>query len=210
MSEKPVTRYGLIRHAPTDWNEKKIIQGQLDSPLSAAGKIMAAAWGGQLQPFSWQRIICSDLGRARETASRINSHLGLPTLKEQRLREQDWGQWGGLSLMSIRQEHRQYLDKQVQAGWNFRPPGGESRRQVLQRSLAALNEIQETFPGEMILVVCHEGVIKCLVYHLLNRRFMPDEPKIIRNFHMHLLAAEPGIIYLEQLNRLPLSGVNDD
>ena len=42
---KPVTRFGLIRHAPTLWNAEKRIQGQGDSPLTPAGEQYAQQWG---------------------------------------------------------------------------------------------------------------------------------------------------------------------
>lgn len=34
----------LVRHATTDWNEQKLLQGRTDRPLSQAGKAEAAAW----------------------------------------------------------------------------------------------------------------------------------------------------------------------
>lgn len=206
MTERPATRFGLIRHAATLWNEQKRIQGQQDSPLSPAGKAQAKSWGTELSVFSWQRILCSDLGRARETADLINLSLGLPVSIDPALREQDWGRWSGMTLARVRKSDGDLLERQVQAGWGFRPPAGESRQVVLERCLKALHRAGTEYPGERILVVCHEGVIKCLLYHLLHRRFLPEESKTIRDFHLHLLEYKKGTLYLEQKNRLALRG----
>lgn len=206
MTTLQATRFGLIRHAATLWNDQKRIQGQLDSPLSPAGQLQAKNWGGKLKDMPWQRIITSDLGRARETTALINTTLCLPVIVEPRLREQDWGSWSGCTLARLRQKNHDLLQRQIRAGWDFRPPAGESRQEVLHRCLQTLRRIGATCPGEHILIVCHEGVIKCLLYHLLNRRFLPEEAKVIQGFHLHLLELQGEKLYLAQMNLLALQG----
>jgi probable phosphoglycerate mutase len=194
------TSFGLIRHAATLWNEKKMIQGRLDSPLSGNGRKMAAEWGRSLASFSWQRIICSDLGRTRATAELINHTLKLPVHPDRRFREQDWGEWSGRTLAEVKKHHKKQLSDLVRNGWAFRPPGGESRTEVLARSLAALHEAHTTWPGESILVVCHEGIIKCLLYHLSGRQFLPEEPRLInKGYQLHLLEHKQELI-IKELN----------
>ena len=199
------TCFGLIRHAATLWNEKKLIQGQQDSPLSETGKNMATDWGSKLASLSWQRIICSDLARTRATAELINQTLKLPVHTDGRIREQDWGEWSGSTLNDLKKHHEEKLQEQVCSGWSFRPPDGESRIEVLKRSLAALHEAHTTWPGESILVVCHEGIIKCLLYHLTGRQFLPEEPRLInKGYQLHLLEQEQELV-LKKLNHLALS-----
>jgi len=165
---------------------------------------MAADWGRRLASFSWQRIICSDLGRTRETTELMNKTLKLPVHTDKLLREQNWGEWSGISLTEVKKNHKKLLQSMVRSGWLFQPPGGESREQVLKRSLAALYEAHTTWPGESILVVCHEGVIKCLLYHLTKRKFLPEEPKLIQPRHLHLLAQDDSTLYLKEINCMQL------
>jgi probable phosphoglycerate mutase len=205
MNER-ATAFGLIRHASTLWNEEKKIQGQLDSPLSVTGRVQAADWGDKLKNFGWQRILCSDLGRAGETARLVNSKLRLPMDTDSNLREQDWGRWSGLTLARVRESEGDFLAGQVGAGWDFRPPGGESRREVLARAQSALRLAGSRHPGERILVVCHEGVIKCLLYHLLGRRFLPGEPGEVRGYSLHLLELRQEKLHPVRINRLILTG----
>lgn len=197
---------GLLRHAMTLWNEEKRIQGQQNSPLSPTGVQMASAWGDQLSDQPWDLILTSDLGRAMETVVAINSRLQLPVYTEARLREQDWGDWAGLTLGSLRVDQTQSLQAQERAGWQFRPPGGESRQETLVRSTAALVDAARRWPSQNILVVCHEGVIKCLLYHLTRRRFLPEEPRLLhKGYYLHLLTTDGRNIELSTLHHLRLS-----
>lgn len=204
MNTRAVTRFGIIRHAPTLWNEQKRIQGQQDSPLSARGRAMAEKWGVQLHKFTWDRLFCSDLGRVEQTSGFVNLSLHLPVVTEPRLREQDWGTWTGMTVNELKTQDKNQVREQEQRGWDFQPPGGESRRDVLARSMAALTAAHAAWPGENILVVCHEGIIKCLLYHLLDRQFLPEEPKVILNYHLHILTTENNELSLEQMNHFAL------
>ena len=142
------TRFGLIRHAQTDWNREKKIQGHSDSPLTADGKKQASSWGQRLLQFPWDRILASDTGRAVTTAERINAFLKIPLDTDPRLREQDWGQWVGKTISQIQTEAIRVLDGQIRAGWGFCPPGGEDRRTVSARSQEALQDAAGKWPGD--------------------------------------------------------------
>jgi probable phosphoglycerate mutase len=200
------TTFGLIRHSLTLWNEEKRIQGRQDTPLSVRGKEMALAWSKELQARAWDRILASDLGRVQETVALVNRTLQLPVTEDPLLREQDWGAWSGLSFPELFAEHGAEVRQQERAGWDFRPPGGESRREVLARAESALLHAARKWPGQQILVVCHEGIIKTLLYHLLKRKFLPEEPKILTGYHLHLLEVRNNHLHLTAINVLPLTG----
>ena len=199
-----ITRFGLIRHAQTVWNREKKIQGHSDSPLTANGRRQAASWGQILSQFSWDRILTSDTGRALTTGERINAILKIPIETDPRLREQDWGQWTGKTIQQIQTEAPQVLAEQIVAGWDFCPPGGENRKSVLARSQEALKGAFVKWPGETILVVTHEGVIKSLVYYLCGRQFLPSEPSLLKSYQLHRLVRDREGLRLEALNALAL------
>jgi probable phosphoglycerate mutase len=201
---KKITRFGLIRHAQTQWNLEKKIQGHGDSPLTAEGKSQAARWGRILNQFSWDRILASDTGRALETAKMINGFLKIWLKTDSRIREQDWGRWAGKTISQIDAEIQEDLAEQVNAGWDFCPPGGEDRRCVLKRSQRALTEAATAWPGDNILVVSHEGVIKCIIYHLCGRKFLPIEPSIIKPYRLHRVAYDNDGLRLEKINAIEL------
>jgi len=200
-----ISRFGLIRHAQTVWNREKKIQGYSDSPLTSEGELQASRWGKILDQFSWNRLLASDTGRALATAEIINAYLKISITIDSRLREQDWGQWAGKTIPQIEAEAPQVLDEQIHAGWDFSPPGGESRHSVLKRSQKALQEAAERYPGEILLVVTHEGVVKGLIYHLCGRKFLPGEPAILKSYRLHWLVYHSSGLQIEKINALELS-----
>ena len=204
-SEKTFTRFGLIRHVETLWNQESRIQGHRDSPLTERGKNDADGWGRQIGGIAWDRILCSDLGRAVETAVIINYHLQIPFDTDFRLREQDWGEWTAERTVKIESEALPKLDETKRTGWQFCPPGGEDRLSGWQRSHRALMAAAKRWPGETILIVTHEGVIKSLIYRLCNRKYLPQEPALIKSRHLHWLMVGKNGLQIEKINALALS-----
>lgn len=202
QSPAVTTRFGLMRHAETEWNRQKRIQGHSDSPLTEEGKASADRWGKQLKTLSIDRILSSDLGRVLETAQTINRHLKRPIIKESRLREQHWGRWEGMSISEI--ENSDVFIKIRLSGWDFRPIGGESRLEVWQRSSEALLEAGDKWPGNTLLVVAHEGVIRCIINRLCGRQFLAEEAPLIKSAHLHWLACGDGELETEVINALKL------
>ena len=202
--EKYPTRFGLIRHAPTIWNREKRIQGQLDSTLTTEGEILCKTWGQTLSSQLWDRIVSSDLGRTLRTAELINTVLKVPMTHTPLLREVDWGEWTGQSIKQIKAENPGVLPEMEKAGWAFRPPGGEDRIAVWERAQRALRDAAEKWPQEVILVVTHEGVIKCLVYRLSQRRFLPDEPPLLKSGYLHRLVYGNDGLQIEKINAINL------
>ncbi len=199
------TRYttnliGLLRHGKTQWNVKKKIQGFSDSPLTQEGKIGVKLWAETLKAVHWHRILASDLGRSRQTVSILVEELHLTVSFDPRLREQNWGAWEGKTLEELRSEFPRELQQQIDAGWSFRAPDGESRLEVLYRAQKALLEATTTWPKENILVVSHQGVISCLLYHLAGRKFLPTEEKLIHKDRFHTLTFTKGEFNLDSLN----------
>jgi len=201
------TRFGLIRHAQTHWNLDKLIQGQKDSALTAAGQQQAQVWGHRLSSYTshrFDRILASDLGRALSTAGWMNQFLQIPISKRSRLRELDWGAWTGKRIRDIQSETPDLLKSMEAAGWHFCPPGGESRQAVRRRAKDALQDAARKWPGQTILTVTHEGVIKCLLYGLTQRAFLPQEPAMIAPYHLHWLVVRDGKLLIERINALAL------
>ncbi len=183
-----VTTFGLIRHGQTEWNILKKIQGSGDSPLSTQGKEETDEWTETLREYSWDRIIASDLGRVRATVDIINRRLCLPVTFDPRLREQHWGDWEGLTIAFIQQNYNEDLARRVAMGWDFSAPGGETRHAVRDRVLAALLESAQKWPGKKILVVCHQGVVKSVLYAITKREFLPGEDPLLQHNRLHIIS----------------------
>ena len=175
------TLFGLLRHGQTIWNTQGRVQGRLDSPLTPEGIARVREWAHFLGAprWQWNRILSSPAPRAKATAQLINEKLRVDIQLEEDLREQDWGDWEGLSWSEIRTDYGEQLRTQVEKGWAFRPPGGESRREVRDRVRGLLSQLGRHHVGEQILVISHQGVMKSLIYTIEKREFLPEEPKLI-------------------------------
>ncbi len=199
-STKTSFTYGLLRHGETFWNHEKRVQGHGNSPLTEAGKLQISNWAKHLNTGDWQHILCSDLGRVQETVAILNTTLDLPVTIDKRLREQNWGAWEGLKVSDVYSEWPDELAIQSTRGWDFCPPQGESRKDVRDRAFEALAESRTTISAKNLLIVCHLGVIKCLVYSVAGRKFMPDEPTLIEKGCMHHLHYSSSEYRLGTLN----------
>ena len=194
-----------MRHAKTQWNLDKRIQGQNDSKLCAEGIEQAERWVPTVkQAGVWDRVVTSGLTRTMQTARIVNRELGLPVERDRRLNEQDWGTWNGKTERELRTEQEKELERRLAMGWQFSPPGGEDRETVMRRSIDALVDLAGRYPEETILVVAHGGVIKCLLYGLLGRKFLPGEPPILKEYHLHFLTSDGHGLELETLNAVRL------
>lgn len=204
MSSEAQTVIGLLRHGKTVWNEAGRIQGRKDSPLSTDGARQVQQWGKFLGNYTIDRILSSDLGRVRETTAIIQQYSQrVPVEFDPALREQSWGEWEGKTFAELERHHGSEFKKQVEAGWNFCPPGGESRLDVLHRALTVVQDTVQRFPGQQILLISHEGIVKSLLYHLAGRAFMPNEKKLIHKRQLHLIYQHGEEFALGPLNLLP-------
>jgi probable phosphoglycerate mutase len=77
-----------------------------------------------------------------------------------------WGAWEGRRLAELRAALGQAMRENEARGWDFRPPGGESPREVLARVRPWLAEVAAR--GEPTLAVTHRGVIRAVLAHALE------------------------------------------
>jgi probable phosphoglycerate mutase len=144
----------LVRHGPTAWNDVGRIQGRADVALSERGRAQVAGWQ-LLAAWAEARVLSSPLCRARETALILTGRT--PTI-EHRLIEMDWGELQGRRLADLRARAPQTMAANEARGLDFRPPGGESPREVCARVRGLLAELAAD--PRPVVAVCHKGVIR--------------------------------------------------
>jgi probable phosphoglycerate mutase len=153
-----VSRLLLIRHGESTWNAEERLQGQLDPPLSEHGREQSRALAGVLDGLPDDRVICSDLARARETADL----LGLrPAQLDERWREIDVGEWGGRAAAEIDAQGSELTNWR---GGPRRAPDGEPWEAFAARVAGAVDELIDA--GGPWLVICHGGCIRVAVSHV--------------------------------------------
>jgi probable phosphoglycerate mutase len=151
-----------IRHAQSTMNAVGLWQGQANPPLSEEGREQAHALGERLAGESLSVLVASDLQRARETAEIAAHRLGIATRLEPGLRELDVGQWSGLARDEIARRWPEDFARFRAGDLDVRAGGGETRRELRTRVVAALRSLQHGYRGDQIAVVTHLGVLRTL------------------------------------------------
>jgi broad specificity phosphatase PhoE len=174
----------LVRHGLTEWNDRGLIQGWTDIPLSETGRRQADATARALTDRRVAGVVSSDLVRARETAGRIAAAHRLPVRDDAALREYHCGDWEGRPFRDVRRDHPGAF-----RAWFDDPespiPGGESMGAALRRAAPALDASIAAAPADgALVVVAHGGILRLLAAHLLGmpiahaRRFALDNGSI--------------------------------
>jgi broad specificity phosphatase PhoE len=150
----------IVRHGESTWNAEERLQGQLDPPLSDQGREQAAELGRavDLSGFPSERILCSDLSRARETAELLGVR---PGRYEPRWREIDIGEWGGRTAAEV--------DAETDGLTNWRggpvtAPDGEPWSAFAERVSGAFDELADV--GGSWLVISHGGCVRAATAHV--------------------------------------------
>jgi broad specificity phosphatase PhoE len=158
------TTVWLIRHAESTWNARGLWQGHGDPPLSPRGRAQAQQLAARLAAGAAppERVIASDLARARETAALLAAALGVEIERDARLRELDVGAWTGRTRGEIAQR-APWLLRRFEAGdLDARPGGGETLRELERRARRALAEIAARHRGRRVALVTHQGIVRAL------------------------------------------------
>ena len=174
-------RCAIIRHAPTQWNVEKRLQGRTDIGLGPEGRIVAASWS---VPAAWQewRLLVSPLVRARETAAILFPNTVAEI--EPDLREMSFGDWEGQSLGDLRASPGAEAEMRESLGLDFRAPNGESPREVQARLLPLLRRIAAE--GRDTVLVSHKAVQRAL-YALATGWQMTEKPPVkLKDGRAHL------------------------
>lgn len=140
----------LVRHGRTEANAGGRLQGRLDLPIDDVGRVQAAAITSVV--MSVDRVISSPSLRAQQTAAVFGLELEL----DERWLETDYGDFDGLPLSEVPRDQWQ----QWTSDPDFRPPGGESLREMGKRVYEACDDLLEAARQHDIVVVSHATPIK--------------------------------------------------
>lgn len=122
----PGSRLVVVRHGSTRWAREAKHTGRTDVPLDEEGRVQARALAGRLSGHRFAQVLCSPLGRARETCRLAGYAEGAEVVPH--LAEWDYGEYEGLTVDQIRR---------TRPGWNLWDdgvPGGETLDQVADRA----------------------------------------------------------------------------
>lgn len=136
------------------------LRGRSDMALSGAGEAQIAHALRHLERP--QRLVTSPLRRCRNSAMQFASHWQLALEVDERLAEMDFGDWDGVALETLHQQHPEQLARFWQDPYRFPPPGAEPVATFTARCREAWQALLG-HSSQHTLVVTHAGVIKCWI-----------------------------------------------
>ncbi len=151
----------VARHGQTQWNVLNKVCGRTDVALTDLGMEQAEELARHVKDLPIDRIISSPMLRANQTAAPAARELGLSIEVDNRLIEQDYGIYEGVS----RRDQNFLANKRHFA---FRYPGGESMMDVAYRVYSLLEELKRDQDSRGILLVCHGGVCRVIRTYFEN------------------------------------------
>lgn len=210
-----MVRFYIVRHGQTLLNSLDRAQGWVDSPLTGAGKQMAADIGQKLKGIDFDAVYTSDMLRAVQTAEMILEAGGksdVPIEKDARLREwclgcmeaennavfvknvSDW--LGGITSFA---ELNERLSDVAAAIYEHDTTGMAEPFQTIEERLKAtfVDIVQRHGMEENtnILIVTHAFAIKT-IFHLFAPKQLGKVGKV-KNASVSRLVFENEIFFLE-------------
>jgi probable phosphoglycerate mutase len=156
----------LIRHAQTDWADKKLAGWTPGVSLNAEGWAQVEALVKRLTAVPLAAVYSSPLERTMETAHPVAVAHGLTVREREALGEVRFGEWTGRSLEDLGKEELWPIIQVYPSGARF--PGGESLREVQARLVAEIDAIRDAHDKETVAVFSHSDPIKMAVAHYLG------------------------------------------
>lgn len=159
----------LVRHGASEWNGSGRYQGHLPVPLSSLGLSQANALAEELRQYKPERIVSSDLQRAKQTAEVLAKHFMLETQFDIRLRELNCGNWAGLTEREIEELEPQAV-VELRAGRDIPRGGSETMADIMTRIRAALTEYVQGNFFSTLIIVSHAYAVRAIMRILLDQR----------------------------------------
>ena len=161
-----MTTFLLIRHGLTDAVGRTMTGHSPGVHLNATGRDQAAALPERLNNVPLAAIYASPLERTRETAQPVADARGLPIRLEPRFLEVDFGGW----------TNRRFADLATDPHWQLynahrgvtRPPAGEALIEVQARTVAALLDLHERHPNDVVAIFSHADTIRAILLYVLG------------------------------------------
>jgi probable phosphoglycerate mutase len=161
-----VTVFHLLRHGEHVLRGRVLAGRTPGVGLSASGRAEIAAVAGRLADEKIEALYSSQLQRTRETAEIIAERLDLPIQYREDLLELDFGEWTGLTFDAVRADERWQVWSTCRSIATV--PGGESMRQVQERTVRALFDLRQTHRDGTVLIVSHGDVIRAALLFALG------------------------------------------
>jgi len=167
MKGKPSCRILLFRHGETANSKEVCFNGHYDVDLSERGQKQFLHWADILKKENIKAIYSSDLQRTRNSAQFIADKHDLEPIAFPELRELSFGTWEGMSFTEVEANYPGVIKERMRNIAVFKADGGETYSQLKARVIPKFEEIVTLHSNDQIVMVCHGGVNRIILAHLL-------------------------------------------
>lgn len=166
--ETRTTRLYLVRHGEVEETYHRIFGGRIDMNLSPHGQMQAAAVADYFEPHALDAVYCSPMKRAQQTAQPLLTAKSLAATTVPEFREMDFGDWTGHRWEDIQAKFGVSAFTWLEQIEQGRVPNAENGDALRARIQPGLQRVLQTHAGEVVMIVCHGGVIRVMLSLLLG------------------------------------------
>lgn len=150
----------LIRHGETDFNKLGKEWGQNNEiPLNDLGILQSRKLSEKLKDIKFDKLISSDLKRAKMTVNEISKVLDIDVEYDERIREYDPGEVDPQSEKWI-EKYKEMLNSGM-SKYDIRPYGGENIWDLIKRIQSFLKDLEKE--EGTVAIFSHSGVNAALI-----------------------------------------------
>ena len=152
----------FTRHGETEIGKEQKFEGVLDSSLTERGKEQAQELANICLGKRVQKIYCSPLKRAKQTAEFVSQKLQIPILVRDELKEICYGEFEGKTRKTL--EQLPVWKIREKNFFHFVHPGsclgipGESYSMLYERLIPFFQSLEKEI--ETVVVIAHAGVVR--------------------------------------------------
>jgi broad specificity phosphatase PhoE len=184
----PTKTLYILRHAETEMNRLRIIQGSgIDSDLNERGIAQANRFFEAYQhtPFDW--IVASNLKRTQQTIRPFVEKNNCLVSYFAELNEFGWGANEGNTYdPATESKYRYLIGEWAKENYHACIDGGESAYQLHQRVKTVFEHILES-PAETILLCSHGRTLRCLLTIIHNQPLFSMEQYPVSNTGLYVV-----------------------
>lgn len=163
----------IVRHGESEWNVQGKWTGTTDVHITPRGIEMSAQLGAALADIRFDYAYISQQIRTKETLEAIvngSKQYDLAYESTKALNERDYGVYTGMNKDTIEQTIGQEAFDELRRSWDSVVEGGESLKDVYQRTIPFYLRIilPRLRHGQNVLVVAHGNSIRSLRKYIEN------------------------------------------
>lgn len=203
----------LIRHGQSVANERGIIQGSKEFPLSKLGKKQAQLLGEFFASKTIDYIYSSDLSRALETALSVSNHHPLEVIEWDKVREIGLGPLEGKSRQEVLLQYPEIKELSLLTTGIV---GAETVKEITVRCQYVHEQLLAGHKRHHVALVSHGGFISIFLMYLMFGEKWNDvhRPFIIGNTGVSkiefLESGKPIFHYINNSSHLLLNDVQNE